>query len=89
MTERVLYLVVCAASLASRIDTMVKLAHNEDWSVYCLHPFKAAGGAANVPGRHERTPSTTSSCCGWSWRITGRSGDRAGPVTRTVSTSRG
>lgn len=36
MTERVLYLVVCAAGPASRIDIMVKLAQNEGWSVYCL-----------------------------------------------------
>lgn len=40
MTERVLYLVLCPASLASRIDSMVKFVHNEGWSVYCLHPIQ-------------------------------------------------
>jgi phosphopantothenoylcysteine synthetase/decarboxylase len=36
MTERVLYLVVCAAGPASRIEVMVDLAKEEGWSVYCL-----------------------------------------------------
>ncbi len=36
MSQRVLYLVVCAAGPASRIDAMVRLAQNEGWSVYCL-----------------------------------------------------
>ncbi|MBV8996487.1 MAG: flavoprotein, partial [Pseudonocardiales bacterium] len=36
MNGRVLYLIVCAAGPASRIDIMVTLAQNEGWSVYCL-----------------------------------------------------
>ncbi|MGH3826303.1 MAG: flavoprotein [Pseudonocardiaceae bacterium] len=36
MSQRVLYLVVCAAGPASRIDVMVQLAQNEGWSVHCL-----------------------------------------------------
>ncbi len=34
--QRVLYLVVCAAGPASRIDVMVKLAQAEGWDVYCI-----------------------------------------------------
>lgn len=36
MSRRVLYLVVCAAGPARRIDVMVTLAQHEGWSVYCL-----------------------------------------------------
>lgn len=36
MSQRVLYLVVCAAGPARRIDVMVTLAQREGWSVHCL-----------------------------------------------------
>jgi Flavoprotein len=36
MSQRVLYLIVCAAGPASRIDVMVTLAQREGWAVYCL-----------------------------------------------------
>ncbi|HEU0086745.1 MAG TPA: flavoprotein [Pseudonocardiaceae bacterium] len=36
MSERVLYLVVCGAGPASRIQEMVRLAQAEGWSVHCL-----------------------------------------------------
>ncbi len=36
MTQRVLYLVICAAGPASRVDVMVRLARAAGWSVYCL-----------------------------------------------------
>lgn len=36
MSGRVLYLVICAAGPASRIDVMVKLAQADGWSVCCL-----------------------------------------------------
>jgi phosphopantothenoylcysteine synthetase/decarboxylase len=34
--ERVLYLMVCGAGAAQRIETMVRLAQDDDWSVYCI-----------------------------------------------------
>ncbi len=48
-------------------------------------PFETAGGAEDVPVR----ALNRTSCCGWSWYITGRAGDRAGQVKRTAPTSRG
>ncbi|GGP53308.1 flavoprotein [Saccharothrix coeruleofusca] len=36
MSERVLYLVVCGAGPASRVEVMVRLAVDEGWSVRCL-----------------------------------------------------
>jgi 3-polyprenyl-4-hydroxybenzoate decarboxylase len=36
MTERVLYLMICAAGPARRIEVMVKLAQAQGWSVHCL-----------------------------------------------------
>ena len=36
MSERVLYLVICAAGPADRVETMVQLAQRDGWSVYCI-----------------------------------------------------
>ncbi|MGH3929405.1 MAG: flavoprotein [Pseudonocardiaceae bacterium] len=49
MTERVLYLVICAAGPASRIDVMVKLARATGWSVYCLATPAAAEYFLDLP----------------------------------------
>lgn len=49
MTERVLYLVICAAGPASRIDVMVSLASAAGWSVYCLATPAAVECFLDVP----------------------------------------
>ncbi|MEV1118703.1 flavoprotein [Actinosynnema sp. NPDC049800] len=36
MTERVLYLIVCGAGPADRIDVAIDLAQDRGWSVYCV-----------------------------------------------------
>ena len=36
MSQRVLYLVVCAAGPARRIEIMITIAQEQGWSVYCL-----------------------------------------------------
>lgn len=49
MTERVLYLVICAAGPANRIDVMVHLARAAGWSVYCLATPAAVEYFLDVP----------------------------------------
>lgn len=49
MTDRVLYLVICAAGPASRIDVMVNLARTAGWSVYCLATPAAVEYFLDVP----------------------------------------
>ncbi|MGH3776205.1 MAG: flavoprotein [Pseudonocardiaceae bacterium] len=49
MIERVLYLVICAAGPASRIDVMVNLARGAGWSVYCLATPAAVEYFLDVP----------------------------------------
>jgi len=49
MTGRVLYLVICAAGPASRIDVMVQLAQADGWSVYCLATPAAVEYFLDVP----------------------------------------
>lgn len=49
MTQRVLYLVICAAGPASRIDVMVNLARAAGWSVYCLATPSAVEYFLDVP----------------------------------------
>ncbi|MGH3796704.1 MAG: flavoprotein [Pseudonocardiaceae bacterium] len=55
MSARVLYLVICAAGSASRIDVMVKLAQAEGWSVYCLATPAAVEHVLDVPTLTELT----------------------------------
>lgn len=55
MTERVLYLVVCAAGPASRIDQIVKLAQGEGWSVYCIATPSAVEHFLDLPALAELT----------------------------------
>ncbi|HEV2089175.1 MAG TPA: flavoprotein, partial [Cryptosporangiaceae bacterium] len=49
VSERVLYLVVCGAGPASRIDEMVKLAQDVGWSVHCIATPAAVEYFLNVP----------------------------------------
>ncbi len=49
MTGRVLYLVICAAGPASRIDVMVNLARAAGWSVHCLATPAAVEYFLDVP----------------------------------------
>ncbi|MGH3815417.1 MAG: flavoprotein [Pseudonocardiaceae bacterium] len=49
MTERVLYLVICAAGPAGRVDVMVNLARAAGWSVYCLATPAAVEYFLDVP----------------------------------------
>ncbi|MGH3806395.1 MAG: flavoprotein [Pseudonocardiaceae bacterium] len=49
MTARVLYLVICAAGPASRIDVMVNLAGIAGWLVYCLATPAAVEYFLDVP----------------------------------------
>ncbi|MGQ0777913.1 MAG: flavoprotein [Pseudonocardiales bacterium] len=49
MTERVLYLVICAAGPAGRIDVMVNLARAAGWSVYCLATPAAVEYFLDIP----------------------------------------
>jgi hypothetical protein len=51
-------------------------------------PFEATAGAKDALIR-PRAGTEHDSYRGLSWHITGRAGDRAGPVTRTAPTSRG
>jgi hypothetical protein len=55
VTERVLYLVVCAAGPASRISEMVKLAQADGWSVYCLATPSAVEHFLDLPVLAELT----------------------------------
>ncbi|MGH3796489.1 MAG: flavoprotein [Pseudonocardiaceae bacterium] len=55
MSERVLYLVICAAGPARRIDVMVKLAQAEGWLVYCLATPAAVEHFLDVPALAELT----------------------------------
>jgi len=49
MTERVLYLVVCGAGPASRVEVIVKQAQARGWSVYCLVTAAAATHFLDIP----------------------------------------
>ncbi len=53
--RRVLYLVVCGAGPASRIDVMVKLAQEHSWSVYCIATPGAVEHFLNLPALAELT----------------------------------
>jgi len=53
--QPVLYLVVCAAGPAHRIDVMVRLAHDDGWSVYCLATPAAVEHFLDVPALTELT----------------------------------
>lgn len=55
VSGRVLYLVICAAGPASRIDAMVELSHAEGWSVYCLATPAAVEYFVDVPTLAELT----------------------------------
>jgi hypothetical protein len=55
MTGRVLYLVICAAGPASRIEVMVDLALAEGWSVYCLATQPAVEHFLDVPALAAQT----------------------------------
>lgn len=66
MSARVLYLVICAAGPAHRVDVMVKLAQAEGWSVYCLatpaavEHFLDVTALAELTGHPVRTTYRTS-----------------------------
>jgi Flavoprotein len=66
MSQRVLYLVACAAGPASRIDVMVTLAQHQGWSVYCLatpaavEHFLDVARLADVTGHPVRSTYRTS-----------------------------
>lgn len=49
MSERVLYLVVCGAGPAARIEVMVRLAQSEGWSVHCLATAAAVQHFLDLP----------------------------------------
>jgi Flavoprotein len=53
--QRVLYLVVCAAGPASRIDTMVTLAQDDGWDVYCIPTPAAAEHFLDLPALEKLT----------------------------------
>ncbi len=55
MSERVLYLVICAAGPASHVDVMLRLAQDEGWSVYCLATPAAVEHFVDVPAVVELT----------------------------------
>lgn len=54
-STRVLYLVVCAAGPASRVEEMVKLAQDEGWSVYCIATPAAVEHFLDLPSLTELT----------------------------------
>lgn len=49
MSERVLSLVICVAGPAGRVETMVRLAQAEGWSVHCLATPAAVEHFLDVP----------------------------------------
>ena len=51
--SRVLYLVICGAGPASRIDVMVKLARADGWDVYCLATPAAVEHFLDLPALAE------------------------------------
>lgn len=53
--RKVLYLIVCGAGPASRIDDMVKLAHADGWQVYCIATQAAVQYFLDVPALEELT----------------------------------
>lgn len=53
--QKVLYLVVCGAGPASRIDVMVKLAQRDGWSVYCIATQAAVDHFLDLPALAELT----------------------------------
>lgn len=55
MSRRVLYLVICAAGPAGRIEVMVRLAQAEGWSVHCLATPAAVRYFLDVPALTELT----------------------------------
>jgi len=63
---RVLYLVICAAGPASRIDNMVRLAQVDGWDVYCIatpaavEHFRDLPALAETSGHPVRTSYRTS-----------------------------
>src|SRR6266540_1972335 len=50
---RVLYLVICAAGPASRIDNMVRLAQVDGWDVYCIATPAAVEHFLDLPALSE------------------------------------
>ena len=57
MSERVLYLVICAAGPADRVETMVQLAQRDGWSVYCIATPAAVEHFLDWPG--SKPPAVT------------------------------
>lgn len=55
MTGQVLYLVICAAGPARRINVIVELAQAQGWSVYCLATPAAVEHFLDVPALAELT----------------------------------
>jgi len=53
--RRVLYLMICAAGPASRIDDMIDLAHADNWSVYCIATPSAVEHFLDLPDLATRT----------------------------------
>lgn len=66
-SERVLYLMVCGAGAARRIETMIQLAHEDGWSVYCVatpaavEHFLDLGRIESLTGHVVRTGHQSSS----------------------------
>ncbi len=54
-SQRVLYLVICAAGPAGRVDEMVKLARGSGWSVYCIATPAAVEHFLDLPALAELT----------------------------------
>lgn len=55
MSKRVLYLFICGASPATRITDMVKLAHAEGWSIYCIATPAAVEHFLDIPALENAT----------------------------------
>lgn len=55
MSQQVLYLVICGAGPASRIEVIVKLAQAEGWAVHCLATPAAVEHFLDVPALAELT----------------------------------
>jgi phosphopantothenoylcysteine synthetase/decarboxylase len=55
MSKHVLYLFICGAGPASRTTDMVRLAHTEGWSVYCVATPAAVEHFLDIPALEHAT----------------------------------
>ncbi|MEV8441898.1 flavoprotein [Actinosynnema sp. NPDC051121] len=55
MTERVLYLMICGAGPASRVDVGIKLAQDAGWSVHCIATPAAVEHFLDLDELHQLT----------------------------------